>query len=156
MDMAKVALRSARQGDGEFAFEVKKAALRDYVRETYGWDEDGQRKLHEQRFRSSAIRIIMYERQDVGLLSTREADDRVQLLQLFLLPEAQGKGIGSHVLSEVLAEARQARRSVVLRVLKSNPWAKAFYERHEFALIGQTETHYMMEAVSQPSHERDG
>jgi len=147
MDMTKVALRPATQEDSEFAFEAKKAALGEYVRETWGWDEGDQRKRHEQGFRPSATRIIMCGGQDVGLLSIREADDRVQLLQLFLLPEAQGKGIGSHVLSEVLAAAHRAHRPVALRVLKSNPRAKTFYERHGFALVGQTETHCMMEMV---------
>ena len=148
IDMAKVALRSARQEDKEFAFDVKKAALGEYIREMYGWDEDEQRRLHQQRFRPSATRIIMYQRQDVGLLSTREMNDRVQLLQLFLLPEAQGKGIGSYVLAEVLAKAHRVRRPVELRVLTSNPRAKSFYERHGFTLVGQTETHYMMKTAS--------
>ena len=148
MDMEQVALRPATQEDSGFAFDVKKAALGEYVRETYGWDEDEQRSLHEHRFRASATRIIMSEGRDIGLVATREADDGVHLLQLFLLPEAQGKGIGSQVLAEVLGEARRVQRLVVLRVLKSNPRAKAFYERHGFALVGETETHYIMETVS--------
>ena len=148
MDMAKVALRAARQEDSGFAFKVKKAALGEYVRETYGWDEDEQRRLHGRRFNPSATRMIMSEGQNVGLITICEADDRVQLLQLFLLPEAQGKGIGSHVLAEVLGEADQVNRLVGLRVLKSNPRAKAFYNRHGFALVGETQTHYIMERVS--------
>jgi ribosomal protein S18 acetylase RimI-like enzyme len=147
MDMQKVALRPATQADSRFAFDVKKAALGEYVRETYGWDEDEQRRLHEQRLRPSATRIIVSDGQDVGLVAVREAGDRVHVLQLFLLPEAQGKGIGSHVLAEVLAEAHRLQRRVALRVLKSNPRAKAFYERHRFAVVQQTKTHYMMEEV---------
>lgn len=90
----------------------------------------------------------MSEGQNVGLITICEADDRVQLLQLFLRPEAQGKGIGSHVLAEVLGEADQVNRLVGLRVLKSNPRAKTFYDRHGFGLVGETQTHYIMERVS--------
>jgi len=148
MDMEKVVLRPAIQEDSGFAFHVKKAALGEYVRETYGWDEDEQRRLHEQGFCASATRIIMSQGQDIGLVAIHEADDRVHLLELYLLPEAQGKGIGSHVLAQVLGEADRVRRPVILRVLKSNPRAKAFYERHGFTLVGETETHYNMEKVS--------
>ena len=142
-----ISLRTATQNDSSFAFEIKKAALAEYVRETCGWDEDEQSKLHEQRFRPSATRIIMYQEKDIGLLTTRETDDHLQLLQLFLLPEVQGKGIGSLVLIEVLSEARRARRVVTLRVLKSNPRARKFHEHHGFSLAGETETHYLMERV---------
>ena len=40
MNMEKAALRPATQEDTGFAFDVKKAALGEYVRETCGWDED--------------------------------------------------------------------------------------------------------------------
>ena len=148
MDMAKVTLRPATEEDTGFAFDVKRAALGVYVRETYGWDEDEQRRLHEQRFSASGIRIIVSQGQDIGLIASREADDCIRLLQLFLLPDAQAKGIGSHILAQVLAEATRAHRPVILRVLKSNPRATTFYERHGFAVTGETETHYNMERVS--------
>jgi len=148
MDMETIALRPATQDDSQFAFDAKKAAVGEYVRETYGWDEQEQRRLHEKRFCPSAIRIIMSAGRSIGLVSIHQADDRVHLRKLFLLPEAQGKGVGSQVLAQVLDEARQARRPVALTVLKSNPRAKSFYERHGFALLEETETHYKMETVS--------
>ena len=57
VDMERVALRKATQEDSGFAFEVKKVALGEYIRETYGWDEEEQRRLHEQRFRPSATSV---------------------------------------------------------------------------------------------------
>jgi ribosomal protein S18 acetylase RimI-like enzyme len=146
--MEGLLLRPAAHVDTEFAFHVKKAALGDYVRMIYGWDEDEQRKLHAHRFRTSATCIIVFQGQEIGLVTRQEADDHIQLLQLFLLPEAQGRGIGSSVLAKVLDEADRTHRSVALRVLKSNPRARAFYERHGFALVGETETHYELERVS--------
>ena len=38
--MEKVALRPATQEDTGFVSDVKTSALGEYVRETYGWDED--------------------------------------------------------------------------------------------------------------------
>lgn len=141
-----IALRPTTPVDSDFAFNVRKAAFSQYIRAAFGhWDDDEQRATHGQRFQPAATRIILSHGQDVGYVAVRAEGDGMHLLQFFLLPEAQGRGIGSHVLSQVLAEARQQRRLVFLRVLKSNPRARAFYERHGFAVAGETATHYLME-----------
>ena len=147
MDPKKVDLRPATANDSRFAFDLKKAALGEYISETFGWDEAAQQKLHEQRFRPSGTQIVMFGGQDIGLLAVDRAADCIRLRQLFLLPEAQGKGIGSHLLAQVLCEARQLHVPVTLRVLKANPRAKAFYERHGFVVVGETETYHQMETV---------
>ena len=83
---------------------------------------------------------------DVGVLEVRESEHEVRLLQLMLLPDAQGLGIGSQVVGHVLREARG--RPVGLRVLVSNPRAKAFWERHGFATVGETATHFEMRTAN--------
>lgn len=62
------------------------------------------------------------------------------------------RGIGSHVLAGILDEAQRAQRPVILRVLRSNPRARAFYNRHGFTVTEETETHYYMERT-QAGHE---
>ena len=148
MDMATAALRPATHDDSQFAFDAKKAALGEYIGQTFGWDEDEQWRLHERRFCPSATRIIVSAGEDVGLVTVRREEGLLRLLQLFVLPEAQGQGIGSQVLAQVLDEARRAHHPVALRVLKSNPRAKAFYQRHGFAAVGETQTHHLMELIA--------
>ena len=143
--MESVELRPATQEDSTFAFEVKKAALGEYVRQAYGWDEAEQLRLHERRFQPSETRVILGSGEAVGLVTTRREGDRLRLRQLFLAPRVQGKGLGSQVLAQVLNEARESDRVVALRVLRANPRAKVFYERHGFAVVGQTDTHDLME-----------
>ena len=53
-----IKLRKASQDDKEFAYQVKKAAFREYVERAWGWEEDGQRKLHYRRYRAQDFRII--------------------------------------------------------------------------------------------------
>jgi ribosomal protein S18 acetylase RimI-like enzyme len=60
-------------------------------------------------------------------------------------PEHQGKGIGTRLISEVLQDAHSRGLAVRLRVLKVNP-AQRLYERLGFAVVGETETHHLMEA----------
>lgn len=153
--MNLITLRPAVAEDSEFAFSLKKAALGSYVAETYGWDEGEQRALHLRRFRTADIQIVLLEDQPVGLLNVHRESDCIHLRQLFILPEFQNQGIGGHLARKLLEESERKRVLIALQVLKSNPRAKAFYERLGFQLVGETETHYQMKRASKQSGQVD-
>lgn len=146
--MTDVDLREATSADGEFAYRAKKAAFRAYVEQVWSWDEAEQRQLHERRFCEQEFRVIQSSDVDVGILATVREHDYLELNQLFILPEHQGKGIGSRCMAMVMDEARQLGLPVRLRVLKVNPRALAFYERLGVARTGDTETHVLMEKAT--------
>jgi len=54
-------------------------------------------------------------------------------------PSHQGRGLGSRCLAFMKGEAG---RPIELRVLKHDPRARAFYERHGFRVIGETDDHH--------------
>jgi len=143
--MDRVTLRKAGPNDREFAYGVKQAAFREYVDKVWGWDDDEQRQLHEQRFGAQDFRVINVAGTDVGIMAVVVARDGVTVNQLFLLPEHQGKGIGRQCMVLGMEAARQLGVPVRLRVLKVNPRALAFYQRLGFMRTGETETHYLME-----------
>ena len=150
-------LREATADDSEFAYVTRRAALRQYVEKVWGWDEGEQRQLHEQRYRPQDFRIISVGGEDVGILAFVVMPDCVRVNQVFVLPEHQGRGIGSKCVSSIKAKARQLGLPVRLRALKVNPRARAFYERLGFARIGETDTHVLMEkAWSQDGGRGDG
>ena len=80
----------------------------------------------------------------MGCLAVEWSGDHVKLQRVLLVPEAQGRGIGSHLVRELLARASAARRPVRLRVFKVNP-AQRLWRRLGFTVIGETETHWLME-----------
>jgi len=143
--MNSLTLRKASPKDGEFAYYAKRAAFREYVEKVWGWDEDEQRQLHEQRFGAQDFRVINLAGTDVGVMAVVIAPDCVKVNQLFLLPEHQGKGIGRECMLLVMEEARQLSLPVRLRVMKVNPRALAFYQRLGFMRTGETDTHGLME-----------
>lgn len=53
--MPNVTLRKATADDSEFVFLVKKAALGEYIEQTWGWDEDFQRRFHNDYTRRAAL-----------------------------------------------------------------------------------------------------
>jgi GNAT superfamily N-acetyltransferase len=137
-------LRKAGPSDSEFAYRTKRAAFKEVVEKVWGWDEEEQRQLHKRRFGKHDFRIINLDGTDIGIM-VAVAPDCVHVHQLFLLPEHQGKGIGSRCMSLIPEEARQLGLPVRLRVLKVNPRALAFYERLGFTRTGETDMHDLME-----------
>ena len=84
--MNNLTLRKAGPNDSEFAYRVKRAAFREYVEKVWGWDEDEQRQLHEQRFGAQDFRVINLAGTDVGIVAAVTAPDCLKVNQLFILP----------------------------------------------------------------------
>ena len=60
-----------------------------------------------------------------------------------VVPEREGRGIGSAVLAELIAEARRrGARDVLLEVRADNPRAQALYKRFGFAQIHTRRRYY--------------
>ena len=146
--MDSITLRKAGPDDSGFAYCAKRAAFREYVQKVWGWDEDEQRRLHEQRFEAQDFRVINLAGTDVGIMALVVAPDCVKVNQLFLLPEHQGNCIGRECMALVMAEARQLGVPVRLRVLKVNPRAQAFFQSLGFVATGQSDTHVLMQRDS--------
>jgi len=143
--MNNLRLRRATASDSEFAYLTKRAAFKEYVDKIWGWDEDRQRELHERRFSLQDVRIINVSGADVGFLSYVVEQDHLELNQLFILPEHQGKGAGKECMLRIVRKARRLGLPVRLGVLKANPRALAFYGRLGFRRTGETETHILLE-----------
>ena len=143
--MNNLTLQQAGPNDSEFAYSVKRATLKVYVDKVWGWNEDEQRLLHERRFEAQEFRVINLAGADVGIMAVVVADGSVDVNQLFILPEHQGKGIGRRCMLRIMEEARDLGLPLRLRVLKVNPRALAFYDRLGFMRTGKTDTHDLME-----------
>jgi GNAT superfamily N-acetyltransferase len=132
--------------DSEFAYRTKRAAFRRYVELAYGrWDEDEQRRLHEERFRKFDFRIVAAGGTDVGFIAVSRTPECLTLHHIFLLPEHHGKGIGGRCMSIVMEEARALGVPLRLRVLKVNPRACSLYQRLGMFRSGESATHHLME-----------
>jgi ribosomal protein S18 acetylase RimI-like enzyme len=135
--------------DSEFVFAVKKAAFREYVEQIWGWDDNYQRDLHNRRFASQDIRIIQFHGTDIGFLSTSNTSDTLNVDQIYILPEYQGKGIGAACMRRIIANASLEQKPVALQVLKINTRATALYQRLGFTTINENSTHFQMKRLPQ-------
>ena len=146
-DASKLRFRTARPTDSEFVYSVKKAAFREYVEQVWGWDDNHQRELHVRRFGSQVVRIIRCCEVDVGFMATSRCPHTLKVNQLYILPEYQGRGIGSACMTRIFGEAGIEHESVTLQVLKMNVRGIAFYRRLGFSVVGHSVTHLQLQKL---------
>lgn len=80
--------------------------------------------------------IILRDGHTIGMLKLNRTDRPWRLVQLLLVPEAQGRGLGTMLLRKLAAEAENCGVAVELSVLKGNP-AKRLYQRLGFAIVAE-------------------
>lgn len=141
----KLTLREARQDDTEFAYQVKKAAYKEYVERVWGWKEEEQRQIHDRHFRAEDFSVIALDGTEVGIMQVTADADCVHVDDLYILPEHQGQGVGQQCMSMAIQRGSEMGLPIRLRVLKVNTRATALYERLGFTHTGETDTHLLME-----------
>ncbi len=106
-----------------------------------------------QRFLSGFVpqntRVIVVDGRDVGLIAVRPETDAVWIEHFYLDPAQQGRGLGSAVLADVLAQRPEGGnrpfRPFRLNVLQGSQ-ARRLYERHGFVLESEDEIDVFMRA----------
>ncbi len=136
--------RPATAADGEFLYQLHRAAMMEYVSQTWGWDEEWQQEYFRQHFDPAASQVVQFQGHDVGVVSIIVQPSRLFIGGIEILPEYQNRGIGTAVLQGILDRARRLGKPVALQVLKVNP-ARALYERMGFTIRGETATHWQMQ-----------
>src|SRR6266850_1195723 len=103
----KIALREARPVDYGFARQLYRATMHDRTEEAFGWNEYRQDMSFARQFILKEVRVIMLGGKDVGWIQTRTEGAVLNLLQFYVAPEWQSRGIGSVVLQRLMAESRR-------------------------------------------------
>jgi ribosomal protein S18 acetylase RimI-like enzyme len=145
-------LRPASNADRDFAFELNRVTMKEYVEATWGWDDAEQEALFDESFDPADCEIIRIGSTDVGLLAVEEHDDEIYLAGIYLQPEWQSRGIGSSIVRSLLERGAASAKPVTLRVLHSNPRAEALYTRLGFTRFRTIDTHAYLRADPSARH----
>ena len=144
--MDGLSIRQACERDSDFVFAVKEAAFREYAEQVWGWHGIDQRELHDLRFASQDVRIIRFQKTDVGYFATSSTADAVRVHQIHILPEYQRKGLGTACMRVIVRDANAQDKAVRLQVLKINTRAIVFYRRLGFKIVDEDAIHLQMES----------
>lgn len=136
-----ITFRKISSEDFGFLWHLHNSALKDYVAETWGWDEEWQIENFTKNFNTADGEIIVFANKDIGYYWVIEKERETLLASIRLLPEFQNREIGTQVIRSLITESS---KPVSLRVLKVNP-ARKLYEKLGFVIKEETKTHYLME-----------
>ena len=119
----QISLRLGTSEDSDFLYDLHRAAMQQYVAQTWGWDEAWQRNYFQQHFNPAECQIITFEGKDIGVLSVRNRETEVLLKFIEVLPEYQNQGIGTAVIKSVLEEAHHTGQPVGALLVSADPFS---------------------------------
>ena len=117
---------------------IRIAAMRESLERLGRFDPQRARDRFLAAFEPALTRHVLAGGERVGFVVVRPQDDGLLLDHLYLLPTAQGRGVGAAVLADVLARADASRLPVRVGALRGSD-SNRFYQRHGFELVEQGE-----------------
>ena len=128
-------LRKAMPEDLVFLFKVSTDAMRPVVSALNPDKEFNNAEEFEKykaKFNPDAIEIIQYEGEDVGRLRVVRSPESIYIGGIQILPAFQNRGIGTALFADLITEARQLQKPIVLEVHDVNEAAISFYKKLGF------------------------
>jgi ribosomal protein S18 acetylase RimI-like enzyme len=149
-----VSLRAVHSGDQEFLFRLY-AGTRLHEIAAFGWSPaqqeaflrmqfTAQQRWYETAYAQAEQQIVMLETAPIGRVIVHRAGDATTLVDISLLPEHRGRGIGGGLIRELVQRCAQEGVPVSLQVLKTNPAAR-LYQRLGFVKTSEDEVYLQME-----------
>jgi ribosomal protein S18 acetylase RimI-like enzyme len=138
-----VALLPVAPGDEQFLYRVY-ASTRTEELASVPWDEvqkdaflraqfEAQDRSYREHYSRASFDVVLVDGEPAGRLYLNRGDSEIRIVDIALLPEHRGKGVGSALLRDLLAEADARGKRVTIHVERMNP-ALRLYERLGFSV----------------------
>ena len=139
-------IRFATPNDHDVIYALKAESVRPYVEKIWGWDEDYQRKDFDGDFSHiKQFNVIEVDGKFAGFVQYYFEYPYFVVVEIHLLPEYRGKGIGSDILRYLQKICIAQDRKIRIGCFKENHRAKALYQKLGFMQTEETDTHYILE-----------
>jgi ribosomal protein S18 acetylase RimI-like enzyme len=147
-------LRPAQPEDDPFLLRVYASARADELA-AVGWDTSRleaflkmqfttQKLAYGAQFPEADHSIILRDELMIGRMLIDRRDEEIYLVDITVLAEHRGEGVGTSLIRDLQREAAAAGLPVRLRVMKTNR-AISFYEHLGFSKVDESSTHFLME-----------
>ena len=142
-----IGFRKVKHDDIDFLLKLRKKSMSAHLAKAKIklTNEQHLERIKEHYYDSH---IILRDRKPIGLLkmgiiAVNGPKKSLHIRQLQILPEFQGEGIGSKVLTVLKKRALQLQLPITLNVLLKNP-ARGLYLRHGFQIEGKNKLEFQM------------
>lgn len=105
---------------------------------------DAQSKYYAEHFPGASFDVVELAGERVGRLYVDRRDDEIRLIDIALLPERRGEGLGGELMAEILTEGEQKNLPVRIHVEHNNR-AMRLYQRLGFEKIEEQGVYWLME-----------
>jgi ribosomal protein S18 acetylase RimI-like enzyme len=149
-----VTLRTASSEDTEFLAAVYAGTRMDELSVT-DWSPEqkiefcrmqfeAQTSHYRQHYLTAEYFIIETSESPVGRLYVDRWTREIRIMDIAILPEHRGRGIGSHLLRELQQEAARCKKKLSIHVERMNP-ALNLYQRLGFQMVEDKGVYLLME-----------
>lgn len=157
----ELVIRPSSEADQAFLFKVFAGSRKEFAQ--IGWDSgqlelllrqqfDFQRRGYATTNRYAVTEIFVVDGTDCGYQTVDRSGEEIVLVDVAILPEHQGRGIGTKAVQQLIALAGETMRAVVLRVALDGS-AHRLYERLGFSGVGE---YGMYQSMRWSAHSRMG
>jgi ribosomal protein S18 acetylase RimI-like enzyme len=99
------------------------------------WQFERQDEEYNQRYPDARYDVILVDGVPAGRIWVGSDDKQIRLLDIAIKPEFQNRGVGTHLLRRLMAEATESNKALRHMVFVLNDNAHRFYERLGFVVI---------------------
>lgn len=105
---------------------------------------DAQHAHYQEHFQGATFDVVLVDGQPAGRLYVGRWAREIRVVDVSLLPEHRGKGLGTRILQDLFVEAGAAGLPVSIHVERFNP-ALRLYERLGFRMVEDKGVYLLME-----------
>jgi ribosomal protein S18 acetylase RimI-like enzyme len=157
-------LRSIRSSDDAFLRQLY-ASTRQRELDRVAWSAeqkevflkhqfDAQDHYYQKQFPRASFDVVELDKKPVGRLYVDRRAEEIRIIDIALLPEHRGRGLGGALIQSLLDEAAEAGKRVTIHVELENP-ARHLYDRLGFVPAETEGMHTFMEWTHSPSSGSD-
>jgi ribosomal protein S18 acetylase RimI-like enzyme len=149
-----ITLRPVQPEDREFLYrlyastraeEIARVDWPDEQKETFlRFQFDAQHTYYTRQFAGATFDVVLLAGRPVGRLYVDRRGREIRLIDIALLPEYRGRGLGGAMMEALLDEARERGLAVTIHVERDNP-ARSLYDRLGFRPVEEQGIYLLME-----------
>ena len=153
IDRNAVTFRKRRDDDGDFLYELY-ASTREEEMKVVPWTDAQKEQFVRMQFRAQTVHydnyydpdqffIIEEDGRPIGRLYLERKPGETHIIDITLVPQKRGGGLGTMLLQELIDEAAAQGSSVLIHVEHFNP-ALHLYNRLGFVHVATDGVYYLM------------
>jgi GNAT superfamily N-acetyltransferase len=107
---------------------------------------NAQHLHYSQAYKDAEFNLILLDDKPVGRLYIWRTETQIRIMDIALLPDFQGKGVGTKILQSIIQESEKSGKKVTIHVEYFNP-ALRLYERLGFKKVDDSGIYFYMERL---------